>query len=41
MKDESNLSEESAANEAAAEKYLDEMAALDAEGAPSVDDEAA
>ena len=41
VKDESNLSEESAANEAAAEKYLDEMAALDAEGAPSVDDEVA
>lgn len=38
VKDESNLSEESDANEAAAEKYLDEMAALDAEGAPSVDD---
>ena len=41
VKDESNLSEESVANEAAAEKYLDEMAALDAEGAPSVGDEVA
>ena len=39
MNDESNLADEYAANEAAAEKYLDEMAALDAEGAPSVDDE--
>ena len=37
--EESNLDAEKLANEAAAEEYLDEMAKLDAEGAPSVNDD--